>query len=117
MEAGTNGTYEHVIERDLFTCSFVRSPNSPCSAGASAGPRASRAVWSPPGSLLRHSTAYRSAPPCGPNSLSAPGDPTRALALHCDTVTTREFGDAAVGLQRSPALVLRRLQRREARAD
>lgn len=50
--------------QSIGTYSFVRSPSSLCSAGASAGPRASRAFWSPPGSYpLRHSTSfYRSAP-------------------------------------------------------
>lgn len=44
-----------------ITCSFVRSPSSPCTAGSSAGLRAETASWSPPDSYsLRHSASYRS---------------------------------------------------------
>lgn len=66
----------------LPTCTVVRSPKTPCSAGASEGPRANRASSSRLDSWLRHHQQYRSAPIARPNTLLS------RLHLHCTLLTT-----------------------------
>lgn len=69
------------------TYSSVRSPSSPCSAGASAGPRASRAVSSRPGSCLRHRAWYRSARSSHHRLSAATTLPRTTLTTHHCTAT------------------------------